>query len=171
MSNIEDMARDAGSLDVEEEVLDYYSHTPSWTGDKALRELQEAGISQQCFPIVQECATKAVKAASDAELEGVHLSGKSAATLEGTPAIVHDDQSSLNLHPVTFDSSMQVYFLHSVTFSLEMAIMHLIINLLCSDLLKEMPVWFGDELGGSLWARNILGSNECGVGFEDLTDF
>lgn len=30
----------------------------SWTGDKALRELQEANISQQCFPTLQECATK-----------------------------------------------------------------------------------------------------------------
>ena len=30
----------------------------SWTGDKALRELQEANISQQCFPILLECATK-----------------------------------------------------------------------------------------------------------------
>lgn len=30
----------------------------SWTGDKALRELQEANISQQSFPILLECATK-----------------------------------------------------------------------------------------------------------------
>lgn len=30
----------------------------SWTGDKAVRELQEAQISQQCFPILLECVTK-----------------------------------------------------------------------------------------------------------------
>ncbi|OVA09158.1 ATP-dependent helicase [Macleaya cordata] len=54
-----------------------------WTGDKALRELQEVGISQQCFPILQECATKAIKAASDAESEAAHLSGKSVIALEG----------------------------------------------------------------------------------------
>lgn len=30
----------------------------SWTGDKALRELEEANISKQCFPILLECATK-----------------------------------------------------------------------------------------------------------------
>lgn len=33
-------------------------HVYSWTGDKALRELEEANISKQCFPILLECATK-----------------------------------------------------------------------------------------------------------------
>jgi hypothetical protein len=33
-------------------------HLISWTGDKAVKELQSAGITQQCFPILQECATK-----------------------------------------------------------------------------------------------------------------
>jgi len=28
----------------------------SWAGDKALREFQEANISQQCFPILLDCA-------------------------------------------------------------------------------------------------------------------
>lgn len=32
--------------------------TCSWTGDKARMELQEANISQQCFLILKECATK-----------------------------------------------------------------------------------------------------------------
>ncbi|XP_020529996.1 Fanconi anemia group J protein isoform X2 [Amborella trichopoda] len=123
--NIEDMAREAGSLDVEEEILDtllkeleqliiiegvasiyqplfdmvqglitwiierksnlekheFEHHYSCWTGDKALRELQVAGVTQQCFPILQDCAAKAIRAA--AEMEGVHLSGMSAATLEG----------------------------------------------------------------------------------------
>lgn len=41
-------------------LLLYISYVPfcSWTGDKALKELQEANISQQCFPILQECAVK-----------------------------------------------------------------------------------------------------------------
>lgn len=30
----------------------------SWTGDKALQELEEANILKQCFPILLECATK-----------------------------------------------------------------------------------------------------------------
>jgi hypothetical protein len=30
----------------------------SWTGDKALQELEEANISKQCFHILLECATK-----------------------------------------------------------------------------------------------------------------
>lgn len=88
----------------------------SWTGGKALRELQEANISQQCFPILLECATKvfrilgvfinllaldsykfmlkcniyffkAIKAASDAESDVAHLSGMSVMTLEGTGSI------------------------------------------------------------------------------------
>lgn len=30
----------------------------SWTGDKALKELQEVNISLQNFPILQQCAKK-----------------------------------------------------------------------------------------------------------------
>lgn len=33
----------------------------SWSGDKALKELQEANISLQSFPILQECAKKVLK--------------------------------------------------------------------------------------------------------------
>ncbi|KAJ1392938.1 ATP-dependent helicase, C-terminal [Sesbania bispinosa] len=55
----------------------------SWTGDKALRELEEANISKQCFPILLECATKAIKIATDLETEAPHLSGMSVITLEG----------------------------------------------------------------------------------------
>ncbi|KAH9693918.1 Helicase ATP-binding domain-containing protein [Citrus sinensis] len=76
--NIEDIARDAGSVDIDEDVL-----LSSWTGDKALRELQEANISRQCFPILLECATKAIKEATDTESELPHLSGMSVITLEG----------------------------------------------------------------------------------------
>ncbi|XP_026446136.1 Fanconi anemia group J protein homolog [Papaver somniferum] len=123
--NIEDMARDAGSVDVEEDVLctlqtelgqlcfsdsmiyqplyetiqgfiswmahrkstlvkhEFQHHFSCWTGDNALRELREVGISQQHFPILQECATKAIKAASDAELGSAYLTGLSMITLEG----------------------------------------------------------------------------------------
>lgn len=84
----------------------------SWTGDKALRELEEANISKQCFPILLECATKvshlyeiyiyiiimlwvtliiyqldrlfkAIKVATDLETDKPHLSGMSVITLEG----------------------------------------------------------------------------------------
>ncbi|XP_077246888.1 RAD3-like DNA-binding helicase protein isoform X2 [Tasmannia lanceolata] len=151
--NIEDIARDAGSLDVEEEILDrlqtelgqlclvesvamiyqplydmiqgiiswigqkkdnlkrhefehYYS---CWTGDKALSELQEAGISQQCFPILQECATKAIKAASDTESGGVYLSGMSAVTLEGLFSSLSYIFSREGLHALDYQLALQRY--------------------------------------------------------------
>ncbi|KAM7513981.1 hypothetical protein LguiA_003564 [Lonicera macranthoides] len=123
--NIEDITREAGSVDVEEDVLlqlqtelgqlshvdettylpllemmqdiiswinrrkqtlekhEFQHYFSCWTGDKALRELQEANISQQCFPTLQECATKAIKDASDAEKDAPNLSGMSATMLEG----------------------------------------------------------------------------------------
>ncbi|XP_074286525.1 uncharacterized protein LOC141611789 isoform X1 [Silene latifolia] len=123
--NIEDMSRDAGSVDVDEDAFqklqmelgqlcgsdaliyqplfemvqgiitwmynrkdslekrEFQHYFSCWTGDKALRELQEANISQQCFPILQECAVKAIKAASDSESGMPHLSGMAAITLEG----------------------------------------------------------------------------------------
>ncbi|MCI02705.1 fanconi anemia group J-like protein, partial [Trifolium medium] len=55
----------------------------SWTGDKALQELEEANISKQCFPILLECATKAIKVATDLETDAPRLSGMSVITLEG----------------------------------------------------------------------------------------
>ncbi|PWA89161.1 RAD3-like DNA-binding helicase protein [Artemisia annua] len=145
--NIEDIARDAGSIDVEEDVLfpiciNYFfvlfvtmkelqteldnlcesdrvaeadqlgiykplyemiegiiswirrrkkslgkhsfQHTAScWTADKALRELEEASISKQCFPSLQECATQAIRIAADADPEVDHLSGMASTVLEG----------------------------------------------------------------------------------------
>ncbi|XP_037493665.1 Fanconi anemia group J protein homolog isoform X1 [Jatropha curcas] len=123
--NIEDIARDAGSVDVDEDVLiklqmelqqlclldasiyeplhdmaqdlvswikrrkstlqkrEFQNYFSCWTGDKALKELQEANISQQCFPILLDCATKAIKAATDTELDTDHLSGMSVIVLEG----------------------------------------------------------------------------------------
>ncbi|TVU10354.1 hypothetical protein EJB05_43878, partial [Eragrostis curvula] len=124
--NIEDIARDAGSVDVDEDSLDLlqeelgnlatdeavamiyqplhdviqgliswiaerkknlrdyeFGHPASyWTGEKAVKELQQAGITPVYFPVLQECATKAVKAASDTESDGAHLSGGRAMTLE-----------------------------------------------------------------------------------------
>ncbi|XP_057986732.1 uncharacterized protein LOC110654397 isoform X2 [Hevea brasiliensis] len=123
--NIEDIARDAGSMDAEEDVLhklqmelqelcmlkptiyqplhdmaqdllswmnrrkstlqkrEFQHYCSCWTGDKALRELEDANISQQCFPILLDCATKAIKAATDTELDTDHLSGMSVIVLEG----------------------------------------------------------------------------------------
>ncbi|XP_057974456.1 uncharacterized protein LOC131162218 isoform X2 [Malania oleifera] len=123
--NIEDMARDSGSVDIEEDVLhelqmelqqlcstdvlvyqplyemtqeirswmerrksslekrEFQHYFSCWTGDKALKELQEANISQQYFLILQECVKKAIRDASDTELSLPHLSGPSVTTLEG----------------------------------------------------------------------------------------
>ncbi|XP_071698535.1 uncharacterized protein [Rutidosis leptorrhynchoides] len=53
-----------------------------WTAEKALKELQEASISKQCFPILQECATKAIRIAADADPEVDHLSGLPCIVLE-----------------------------------------------------------------------------------------
>lgn len=123
--NIEDISRDAGSVDIEEDTLDklqmeleqlchsdiaiylplyemtqgltswmeqkkttlekrdFQHYVSCWTGDKALQELEEANISKQCFPILLECATKAIKVYTDLEADEPHLSGMSVITLEG----------------------------------------------------------------------------------------
>ncbi|KAF7829472.1 regulator of telomere elongation helicase 1-like protein isoform X1 [Senna tora] len=123
--NIEDITRDAGSVDIGEDVLDklqtelqqlcsvnaliyqplyemaqgltswidrrknnlekrdFQHYVSCWTGEKALRELEEANISLQCFPILIECATKAIRIATDLEVDVPHLSGMSVITLEG----------------------------------------------------------------------------------------
>ncbi|KAL5713949.1 DNA helicase [Ranunculus cassubicifolius] len=121
-----DMAREAASVDIEEDALDalqrelellrladpsiytplhdmieglkswigrraqtlvkreFQHYSSCWSGDKATGEFQEAGISQQFFPILRECAVKAVKAASDSETDvATHLSGMSLVVLEG----------------------------------------------------------------------------------------
>ncbi|GAV88138.1 DEAD_2 domain-containing protein/Helicase_C_2 domain-containing protein [Cephalotus follicularis] len=123
--NIEDIVRDAGSVDVEEDDLlklqmeleqlrpinseiyqplcemtqeliswigrrintlekrEFQHYVSCWTGDKALKELQEANISQQCFPILLDCATKAIKASADTDSDTPHLSGMAVTKLEG----------------------------------------------------------------------------------------
>ncbi|CAH9087086.1 unnamed protein product [Cuscuta europaea] len=123
--NIEDISRDAGSIDVEEDVFlqllteleqlalndamtyqpliemvqdiinwidrrknslgrhDFQHYFSGWTGDKALKELEEANVSRQCFPILRECATKAIRLSSDTESDVPQLTGKAAAVLEG----------------------------------------------------------------------------------------
>ncbi|XP_057811886.1 uncharacterized protein LOC131026127 isoform X2 [Salvia miltiorrhiza] len=123
--NIEDVARDGGSIDLEEESLlhlqielrrlrlidamtyqplfemtqdilswmdrrksalmkrDFGCHFRCWTGDKASKELQEANISLQNFPILQHCAQKAIRAASEAEPCVSYLTGMASAILEG----------------------------------------------------------------------------------------
>ncbi|ESQ34721.1 hypothetical protein EUTSA_v10006615mg [Eutrema salsugineum] len=124
--NMEDIAREAGSINLEEETLfklqneleqmsvaqpmiyeplcevvegliswigrkkdslekrDFQHYFSSWTGDKALRELEESNITRECFPILLECFTKAIRTSKEAEMEPdmPHLSGISVLTLE-----------------------------------------------------------------------------------------
>ncbi|XP_024169418.1 Fanconi anemia group J protein homolog [Rosa chinensis] len=149
--NIEDVARDAGSVDIDEEVLnklqmeleqlcpldvlvyqplyemiqdllswierrkdklekrEFQHFVSCWTGDKALRELQEANISQQCFPVLLECATKAIKAATDKESEVAHLSGMAVVTLEGLFSSLTYFFSRNGSHMVDYQLALQRY--------------------------------------------------------------
>ncbi|GKC00398.1 fanconi anemia group J protein, partial [Tanacetum coccineum] len=60
-----------------------FQHNAScWTAEKALRELEEASISKQCFPSLQ-CATKAIRIAADADPDIDHLSGMASTVIEG----------------------------------------------------------------------------------------
>ncbi|KAK3232012.1 hypothetical protein Dsin_003893 [Dipteronia sinensis] len=149
--NIEDIARDSGSLDVEEDVLtklqmelgplcsvnpmiyqplsemtqdliawierrkatlekrEFQHYISCWTGDKALKELQEANISQQCFPILLECATKAIRVATDKESEVPHLSGMAVTTLEGLFAALTYFFSRNGSHVYDYQLALQRY--------------------------------------------------------------
>ncbi|GJS19014.1 fanconi anemia group J protein, partial [Tanacetum coccineum] len=75
-----------------------------WTAEKALRELEEASISKQCFPSLQECATQAIRIAADADPDIDHLSGMAST----------------------------VFFLRLPTFSLETGNTYVIISLPCN---------------------------------------
>ncbi|KAJ7957983.1 Fanconi anemia group J protein-like protein [Quillaja saponaria] len=149
--NMEDIARDAGSVDIEEGVLDklrteleqlqldnpliyqplyemtqdliswierrinqlekreFQHYVSCWTGDNALRELQEANISQQCFPILLECATKAIKEATDKESDVAHLSGLSVITLEGLFTSLTYFFSRNGCHMLDYQLALQRY--------------------------------------------------------------
>ncbi|KAH0922027.1 hypothetical protein HID58_022045 [Brassica napus] len=124
--NMEDIAREAGSINLDEETLfklqseleqmsvaqpmiyqplcevvegliswigrkkdslekrDFQHYFSSWTGDKALKELEESNITRECFPILLNCFTKAIRTSKEAEMESdmLHLSGISILTLE-----------------------------------------------------------------------------------------
>ncbi|CDY29510.1 BnaA06g14600D [Brassica napus] len=124
--NMEDIAREAGSINLDEETLfklqseleqmsvaqpmiyqplcevvegliswigrkkdslekrDFQHYFSSWTGDKALKELEESNITRECFPILLNCFTKAIGTSKEAEMESdmLHLSGISILTLE-----------------------------------------------------------------------------------------
>ncbi|KAL1532620.1 DNA helicase [Salvia divinorum] len=54
-----------------------------WTRDEASKELQEANISLQNFPNLQDCAKKAIEAASEDELDVFHLTGMTSFVLQG----------------------------------------------------------------------------------------
>lgn len=149
--NIEDIARDAGSFDLDEEALlhlqtelgqlsfnedatyqplfemtqeilswmdgrknalqkhEFQHYFRCWTGDKALKELQQANISLQSFPILQECAKKAIRAASEAESDVAHLSGMAAATLEGLFCSLSYFFSGNGAHANDYELSLQKF--------------------------------------------------------------
>ncbi|XP_015055724.1 Fanconi anemia group J protein homolog [Solanum pennellii] len=149
--NIEDICRDAGSVDVEEDILlqlqmeleqliqsdtmiyqplvemtqdirswiarkkntlekhGFQHYASCWTGDKALKELQEANVTKQCFPILQECASKAIKAASEAEPGTDHLSGMAASVLEGLVSSLSYFFSGDGLHVCDYQLALQHY--------------------------------------------------------------
>ncbi|PPR81757.1 hypothetical protein GOBAR_AA38960 [Gossypium barbadense] len=175
-SNLEDIAREGGSVDLEEDALhklqmelhqlkmikaDVYQplsemimnliswieqtksklegtneskhYFSSWTGDKAVRQLQEANISQQFFPVLLECATKvlnnilslysycfiltmnrilfkAIRAASDTESDVLHLSGMSIITLEGLFSSLTYFFSRDGSHVFDYQLALQRYF-------------------------------------------------------------
>ncbi|KAL1099865.1 hypothetical protein V6Z11_D05G189700 [Gossypium hirsutum] len=151
--NLEDIAREGGSVDLEEDALhklqmelhqlkmikaDVYQplsemimnliswieqtkskleatneskhYFSSWTGDKAVRQLQEANISQQFFPVLLECATKAIRAASDTESDVLHLSGMSVITLEGLFSSLTYFFSRDGSHIFDYQLALQRYF-------------------------------------------------------------
>ncbi|KAI0514106.1 hypothetical protein KFK09_010140 [Dendrobium nobile] len=151
--NIEDMAREGGSVDIEEEVLhalqvelgqlcrndnlavtyrplydviegivgwinmrkdnlqkcEFEHYLSSWTGEKATQELQQGGISQQSFPVLQECATKAIKAASDAAPDEPRLTGISLITLEGLFSSLSYFFSGNGCHANDYQLALQRY--------------------------------------------------------------
>uniref|UniRef100_A0A7N1A1Q7 DNA 5'-3' helicase FANCJ n=1 Tax=Kalanchoe fedtschenkoi TaxID=63787 RepID=A0A7N1A1Q7_KALFE len=149
--NIEDVARDAGSVDLEEDALDklqtelqnlcdidaatyqplyemiqeimgwicrkkdtlekreFQLYVSCWTGDKALRELQEANITPQCFPILWQCAKKAAKNAVDLDNEVPHLSGKCLITMEGLFATLSYFFSDNGLHTFDYQLALRRY--------------------------------------------------------------
>ncbi|KAK4725441.1 hypothetical protein R3W88_028220 [Solanum pinnatisectum] len=149
--NIEDICRDAGSVDVEEDILlqlqmeleqliqsdtmiyqplvemtqdirswiarkkntlekhGFQHYASCWTGDKALKELQEANVTKQCFPILQECASKAIRAASEAEPGTDHLSGMAASVLEGLVSSLSYFFSGDGLHVCDYQLALQRY--------------------------------------------------------------
>ncbi|XP_010536478.1 PREDICTED: Fanconi anemia group J protein [Tarenaya hassleriana] len=151
--NMEDIARDAGSSNIEEDTLfklqseleqmslvqpmtyqplyeivegliswigrnkdflakrDFQHYFSSWTGNNALRELQGCNITQECFPILLECATKAIRASKEAETEPnvPHLSGISVLTLEALFASLTYFFSRNGSHILDYQLGLQRY--------------------------------------------------------------
>ncbi|XP_047964909.1 Fanconi anemia group J protein homolog [Salvia hispanica] len=147
--NIEDIARDGGSIDLEEESLlylqtelgqlslsddltylpllemiqdilswmdqrkttlikrDFQRHFRCWTGDKASKELQEANISLQNFPILQQCAKKAIRIASEAEPDVSHLTAMGSLVLEGLFSSLSYFFSENGIHVHNFELALQ----------------------------------------------------------------
>ncbi|MCO5575746.1 hypothetical protein L7F22_029549 [Adiantum nelumboides] len=71
------------------EKQDFERYSSCWSGEGALQELERAGIQYQGFPLLSECAKKAVGAAAEAETDGSHLSGFAAGTLEGLSSVLN----------------------------------------------------------------------------------
>ncbi|XP_020576572.1 Fanconi anemia group J protein homolog [Phalaenopsis equestris] len=151
--NVEDMARDGGTVDIEEDVLhalqaelgqlcmndnlemtyrplydviqgivgwinirkdnlqrcEFEHYLSTWTGDKAKQQLQQIGISQQYFPVLQECATKAIKAGAEAVPGETHLTGISLITLEGLFSSLSYFFSGNGCHANDYQLALQRY--------------------------------------------------------------
>ncbi|GER37372.1 Brca1 interacting protein helicase 1 brip1 [Striga asiatica] len=147
--NIEDIARDAGSIDLDEEDLIYLqtelgqlclnddmTYRPlfemtedilswidqrkvtlvkresqlyfrCWTGDKALKELQEVNISLQNFSILHDCAKQAIRIASEAERDITCLSGLAATILEGLFSSLNYFFSGSGIHACDYELALQ----------------------------------------------------------------
>ncbi|MCO5560281.1 hypothetical protein L7F22_013892 [Adiantum nelumboides] len=151
--NIEDVAREAGSIDLETSTLeglrmeleqlcavgavaDFYHplldmvqemlswmyhkstslekqeferYSSCWSGEGALQELERAGIQCQGFPLLSECAKKAVGAAAEAETDGSHLSGFAAGTLEGLFSVLNFMLRANGIHLQDYRLVVQKY--------------------------------------------------------------
>ncbi|CAI9786498.1 unnamed protein product [Fraxinus pennsylvanica] len=86
---------------------DFQHYFHCWTGDKALKELEEANITLQCFPILRECATKAIRAASEDEPGVAHLSGMATIILEGLFSSLNYFFSRNGVHAYDYELALQ----------------------------------------------------------------
>ncbi|KAL3617725.1 hypothetical protein CASFOL_038046 [Castilleja foliolosa] len=78
-----------------------------WTGDKALKELEEANISRQSFKILYECAKKAIRDASEVEEDIPCLSGAALVIIEGLFSALNYFFSGNGVHACDYELAVQ----------------------------------------------------------------